>query len=74
MIVTDWIHSIAGSFILISLTLGVDASPFFHSPYWLLITAFVGLNLFQYGISKICPLGMILKKLGVPETRYSSLQ
>lgn len=69
MIITDWIHTIAGSFILISLTLGAEASPLFHSKYWLLLTAFVGLNLFQFGFSKFCPLGLILKKLGAPEAR-----
>ncbi|MBM9613435.1 DUF2892 domain-containing protein [Desulfobulbus rhabdoformis] len=69
MIVTDWIHVIAGTFILISLALGVDSSPIFMSKYWLFFTAFVGANLFQFGFSKFCPLGIILKKLGVAETR-----
>ena len=36
---------------------------------WLWLTFFVGANLFQYGFTKFCPLGLILKKLGVPETR-----
>ena len=69
MIVTDWIHAIAGTFILVSLALGVEASPLFVSRYWLLLTAFVGLNLLQFGFSKFCPLGVILKRLGVPESR-----
>jgi hypothetical protein len=69
MIITDWIHAIAGFFILISLSLGVSVSPLYHSGYWLIFTAFVGLNLLQFGFSKFCPLGLILKKLGVPETR-----
>ncbi len=69
MIISDWIHVIAGFFILLSLSLGVSASPLFHSAYWLVFTAFVGLNLFQFGFSKFCPLGLILKKLGVPEKR-----
>jgi hypothetical protein len=69
MIVTDWIHVIAGSFILLSLSLGIESSPVFHSKYWLFFTAFVGLNLFQFGFSKFCPLGMILKKFGIPESR-----
>ncbi len=69
MIVNDWIHSIAGTFILVSLALGAPASPFFHSPYWLWVTAFVGANLFQFGLTKFCPLGLILKALGVPENR-----
>lgn len=69
MIVTDWIHAIAGFFILSSLSLGVESSPLFHSPYWLFFTAFVGLNLLQFGFSKFCPLGSILRKLGVPDSR-----
>jgi hypothetical protein len=69
MIITDWIHALAGFFILLSLSLGVEASPFFHSSYWLFFTAFVGLNLFQFGFSKFCPLEFLLKKLGVPENR-----
>jgi len=64
MVVNDWIHVFAGLFILISLALG-----FWVSPYWYLFTAFVGANLLQYGFSKFCPLGFILKKLGVPESR-----
>lgn len=69
MIISDWIHVIAGWFILLSLLLGVEVSPLFHSKYWLFFTAFVGLNLFQFGFSKFCPLGLILRKLGVPEER-----
>lgn len=69
MIITDWIHTIAGSFILFSLLLGVEASPVYHSGYWLFFTAFVGLNLFQFGLTKFCPLGLILKKIGVAEER-----
>ncbi|WP_136795159.1 MULTISPECIES: YgaP family membrane protein [Desulfosediminicola] len=69
MIITDWIHSIAGSLILVSLALGVEASPAFLSQYWLLLAAFVGLNLFQYGITKFCPMELILRKLGVREIR-----
>ncbi|MEN8136710.1 MAG: DUF2892 domain-containing protein [Thermodesulfobacteriota bacterium] len=62
MTVNDWVHSIAGFFIMISLALGV-----WVHPYWLFFTAFVGANLFQFGFSKFCPLGVVLKKLGVPE-------
>ncbi len=67
MLVTDWVHVFAGTFILLSLALGVEASPIFVSKYWLWFTAFVGANLFQFGFSGFCPLGLILKKLGVPE-------
>ncbi len=71
MTVTRYIHVIAGAFILISLALGVEGSPLFVSRWALAFTAFVGANLFQYGFSNVCPLGMILKKLGVPESQAS---
>ena len=64
MTVNDWIHVIAGAFIMISLVLGI-----WVSPYWFLFTAFVGLNLFQYGVTKFCPMAIILKKMGVSEER-----
>lgn len=63
------IHVAAGSFILLSLALGVPASPLFVSQWWLAFTAFVGANLFQYGLTTFCPLGWVLKRLGVPEVR-----
>ena len=71
MTVDRWIRVIAGTFILISLLLGAPASPLFVSQWWLAFTAFVGANLFQYGLSNACPLGWVLRKLGVPETRVA---
>jgi hypothetical protein len=68
MTVDRLIHVFAGSFILLSLLLGVSTSPLFVSPWWLLFTAFVGANLLQFGFTQVCPLGWALKKLGVPET------
>ena len=67
MTVDRLIHIFAGSFILLSLALGVAGSPLYVSPWWLAFTAFVGVNLLQFGFSKVCPLGWMLKKLGVPE-------
>ena len=67
MTVDRLIHVLAGSFILLSLALGIEGSPLFVSPWWLAFTAFVGANLLQFGFTKVCPLGIILKKLGVPE-------
>lgn len=69
MTVERYIRIFAGLFILISLALGVEASPLFVSPWFLAFTAFVGLNLFQFGFTNACPLGWILKKLGVPESK-----
>jgi len=69
MTVDRLIRIFAGTFILLSLALGLEASPFFMSKWWLAFTAFVGANLLQYGISNACPLGWVLKKAGVPESR-----
>jgi hypothetical protein len=71
MTVDRYIHLFAGSFILLSLAFGVDASPLFVSHYWLYFTAFVGANLFQFGITNVCPMGWMLKKLGVPESKVA---
>jgi hypothetical protein len=59
------VRIVAGSFIMLSLALGVAASPLFVSEYFLFFTAFVGLNLFQSGFTQFCPLNNILAKLGV---------
>ncbi|MBI4808346.1 MAG: DUF2892 domain-containing protein [Nitrosomonadales bacterium] len=59
------VRIVAGFFILLSLTLGVEASPLFVSGYFLFFTAFVGLNLFQSGFTQICPLNNILAKFGI---------
>jgi Protein of unknown function (DUF2892) len=67
MTVDRLIHVLAGAFILLSLALGIEASPLFVSSWWLAFTAFVGANLLQYGFSDVCPLGWILAKLGVPD-------
>jgi hypothetical protein len=53
---------IAGFFVILSVGLSS-----LHSPYWLYFTAFVGLNLFQSGITNWCPMVWILKKAGLPE-------
>lgn len=67
--VADVRNSIAGSFVLLSLALGVEASPLFHNVNWLWFTVFVGANLFQSGLTKWCLMDQILRKLGVPATR-----
>jgi len=50
----------AGSMILISLALS-----WLFSPAWLLLTAWVGVMLFQSGLTGFCPAALIFKKLGV---------
>ena len=53
------LRCIAGFFIVVSTLLA-----HYHSPYWLLFTAFVGLNLLQSAFTDWCPMMTILKKLG----------
>jgi hypothetical protein len=55
------LRGIAGSFVLLSVALGV-----FVHPYWFGFTAFVGLNLLQSAFSGWCPMMAILRKAGVP--------
>ncbi|MDR2992034.1 MAG: DUF2892 domain-containing protein, partial [Burkholderiaceae bacterium] len=49
---TSWriVRLFAGAVILVSLALGV-----WVSPWWLLLTAFVGLNLLQSSFTNWCP-------------------
>jgi len=60
MTIESAIRLLAGSLILISLTLSQ-----FVGPWWLLLAAFVGLNLAQSALSGFCPAEMILKRLAV---------
>jgi len=64
---TSWqlTRVIAGSFILLSLALGVPGSPIFHSGYWLWFTAFVGINLLQSGVTRWCLMERILRGMGL---------
>ncbi len=59
------VRIVAGSFVTLSLALGVQASPVFVSQYFQLLTAFVGLNLLQSGFTRFCPLDSILARLGI---------
>ena len=58
------VRLIAGSFILLSLALGIPGSPIFVSPWWLAFTAFVGANLLQSALTGWCLMERILRKLG----------
>jgi len=50
----------AGAVVLVSLGLGI----YVHQN-WFWLTAFVGGNLFQASFTGLCPLAMILKKIGL---------
>ena len=59
------VRLVAGTFILLSLALGISSSPIFISEWWLAFTAFVGANLLQSALSKWCLMETILSKLGI---------
>lgn len=54
------VFAFAGVMVLISLALG-----YYVSSYWFLLTAFVGLNLFQTAFTGFCPAAIVFKRLGV---------
>ena len=54
------VFAFAGLMILLSLVL-----TYYVSPYWLLFTAFVGVNMLQSAFTGFCPAAMIFRKLGV---------
>jgi hypothetical protein len=60
MTVDRAVMAFAGCMILLSLALSQ-----IMSPYWLLLTAFVGLNLLQSAFTGFCPAAMVFKRLGV---------
>ena len=59
MTIDRTVLAFAGSMVVVSLLLGLLVSP-----YWFLLTGFVGLNLLQSAFTGFCPLAIILKKLG----------
>ncbi len=60
MTIENALRSIAGFFVLLSLALA-----HYVSPWWLVFTAFVGLNLLQSGFTGWCPMVWILQKAGL---------
>ena len=61
------VRIIAGTFILLTLALGIEGSPIFVSQWFLAFTAFVGINLLQSGITQWCLMNSILRNLGIRE-------
>ncbi len=58
------VRLIAGTFILLSLAMGIEGSPIFVSSWWLAFTAFVGANLLQSALTRWCLMEQLLRKLG----------
>ena len=66
MTVERLVRIIAGSFIMLSLVLAHASGTVDMSKLsWLWFTAFVGFNLFQSGITRFCPMDIMLKKAGL---------
>jgi hypothetical protein len=59
MKIDSLIRIFAGTMILVSVTL-----VYFVSPWWLLFTAFIGVNLIQSAFTGFCPPEWVFKKLG----------
>lgn len=55
------VMSFAGLMILISAALA-----YFISPMWLLLTAFIGVNLLQASVTGFCPVAKLFARLGLP--------
>ncbi len=60
MSVENAVLALAGLMVTISVVLA-----WLISPLWLILTLFVGLNLFQSAFSGFCPAAMIFKRLGL---------
>lgn len=60
MTIERGLRLIAGTVVLLSVSL-----TWLHSPYWLGLTAFVGLNLFQSAFTNWCPMVWVLGRIGL---------
>jgi len=65
MTIESAIRILAGTMILVSLALGAQASPVFHSAYWLWLAVFVGANLIQSSFTGFCPPSYVFRRLGL---------
>ena len=54
--------ALAGSMVLLSTLLAVLVSP-----WWLLLTAFVGVNLLQSSVTGFCPAALVFGRLGLED-------
>jgi hypothetical protein len=61
------IRILAGTMVLISLTLG-----YLFSAYWYWLGVFVGVNLVQSALTGFCPAEMIFARLGIGKGKCST--
>ncbi|WP_374547600.1 DUF2892 domain-containing protein [Rhodoblastus sp.] len=62
MTINDAVRALAGTMILISVAL-----VYFVSPWFLLFTAFIGLNLLQSAVTGFCPPSIVFRRLGLKD-------
>ena len=67
MTVERVVRILAGVMVLLSLVLAHS-----HSPNWLWLTAFVGLNLFQSGFTNWCSAMSILRAMGLKDANCAT--
>lgn len=61
MKVDQAVFAFAGVMVLLSVALA-----YLVSPWWLLLTVFVGANMLQSAFTGFCPAAMVFKRLGCP--------
>ena len=61
------VQAFAGVMILISLLL-----THFVSPWFWLMTAFIGFNLFQSAFTGFCPAAMVMRRMGIGKNNSAS--
>ena len=54
--------ALAGGILLVSLALA-----WLVNPYWLVLTGFVGANMFQAAFTGFCPAAIVFRRLGLKE-------
>jgi len=54
------VMALAGTMVLLSVVL-----TWLASPYWLLLTAFVGANMLQASFTGFCPAAVVFRRLGL---------
>ncbi len=62
MTIENAVRLFAGIMILVSVAL-----VHYHSQWWLLFTAFIGLNLMQSALTGFCPPSIVFRKLGLKD-------
>jgi len=63
MTINKAVMAMAGFMILLSVAL-----TWYVSPYWMILTIFVGANLFQSAFTGFCPAALIFRRLGLKST------